>query len=138
MLKNFMTALEIAREQINDSLFMFANRTKSTYFTKNTAKMSFKDTIYFILKGLRKTLQIEIDDWFEYLGGENTKTKQAFSQLRQKIKPEAFDIGLPSHCFFKNFLLLCKKRRRLLCIVNEFQMNESDINGVPLIMLSKA
>ena len=85
-----MTSLEIAREQINDSLFMFANRTKSTYFTKNTAKMSFKDAIYFILKGLRKTLQIEIDDWFEYLGGENTMTKQVFSQLRQKIKPEAF------------------------------------------------
>ncbi|MCC5468530.1 hypothetical protein [Pelosinus baikalensis] len=72
MLKNFMTSLEIAREQINNSLFMFVNRTKSTYFTKDTAKMNFKDAIYFILKGLRKTLQIEIDDWFEYLGGENT------------------------------------------------------------------
>jgi hypothetical protein len=91
MLKNFMTSLEIAREQINDSLFMFANRTKSTYFTKATAKMNFKDAVYFILKGLRKTLQIEIDDWFEYLGGENTMTKQAFLQLRQKIKPEALN-----------------------------------------------
>lgn len=56
MLKNFMTALEITRKQINDSLFMIANRTKSTYFTKNTAKMNFKDAIYFILKGLRKTI----------------------------------------------------------------------------------
>jgi hypothetical protein len=90
MLKNFMTSLEIARKQINDSFFMFANRTKSTYFTKETAKMNFRDAIYFILKGLRKTLQIEIDDWFEFLGGENTMTKQAFSQLRQKIKPDAF------------------------------------------------
>lgn len=50
-----MTSLEIARKQINDSLFMLANRTKNTYFTKETAKMSFKDAIYFILKGLRKT-----------------------------------------------------------------------------------
>ncbi|WP_094607259.1 IS4 family transposase ISPa45 [Sporomusa silvacetica DSM 10669] len=90
MLKKFMTSLEIAREQINDSLFMLTNRTKSTYFTKDTAKMNFKDAIYFILKGLRKTLQIEIDDWFEFLGGEDTMTKQAFSQLRQKIKPDAF------------------------------------------------
>ena len=85
-----MTALGMAREQINDSIFMLNNRKKSTYFTKDTAKMNFKDAIYFILKGLRKTLQIEIDDWFEFLGGDNAMTKQAFSQLRQKIKPDAF------------------------------------------------
>ena len=48
--------------------------------------MSFKDAIFFILKRLRKTLQIEIDEWFEFNGGENSMTKQAFSQLRQKIK----------------------------------------------------
>ncbi len=90
MLKNFMNSIGIAKKQINDSIFMFTNRTKSTYFTKETAKMSFRDAIYFILKGLRKTLQIELDDWFEFLGSENTMTKQAFSQLRQKIKPDAF------------------------------------------------
>ena len=90
MFKNFMNSLEIARKQINDYNFMCTNRTKSTYFIKDTAKMSFKDAIYFILKGLRKTLQIEIDDWFEFLNGDNTMTKQGFSQLRQKIKPDAF------------------------------------------------
>ncbi|KJS01219.1 MAG: hypothetical protein VR68_05645 [Peptococcaceae bacterium BRH_c4a] len=52
--------------------------------------MSFMDAVLFILKGLKKTLQIEIDEWFELLGEEITMTKQAFSQLRQKIKPEAF------------------------------------------------
>jgi len=85
-----MNDLEIARKQINDYHFMFTNRTKNTYFTKNTGKMSFTETMYFILKGLRKTLQIEIDDRFEFLGGDNTMTKQGFSQLRQKIKPDAF------------------------------------------------
>lgn len=90
MSKSLKTFQEIAIEQIADSPFMFANRAKSTYFTKDTAKMTFRDAIYFILKGLRKTLQIEIDDWFEFLGGENTMTKQAFSQLRKKIKPDAF------------------------------------------------
>lgn len=90
MLKNFMTALGMAKEQINDTIFMITNRKKSTYFTKDTVKMDFRDAIYFILKGLRKTLQIEIDDWFEFLGGDNSMTKQAFSQLRQKIKPDAF------------------------------------------------
>ena len=63
---------------------------KNTYFSRSTSKMSFNEAIWFILKGLKKTLQIEIDDWFEFLGGEKTMTKQAFSQLRQKIKSEAF------------------------------------------------
>ena len=90
MLKNFITAIEIAKEKIADPVFMFSNRKKATYFTKDTAKMSFKDAIYLLLKGLRKTLQIEIDDWFDFLDKDNTMTKQAFSQLRQKIKPDAF------------------------------------------------
>ena len=89
-MKSFMTYLEIAKKQINDYSFMLENRTKSSYFTKESAKMSFKDAIYFILKRLRKTLQIEIDEWFEFIGGESSMTKQAFSQLRQKIKPDAF------------------------------------------------
>lgn len=85
-----MRSLEILRNQINDPIFMFENRLKNSYFTRESAKMSFKDAIVFILKGLKKTLQIEIDEWFELLSGEVTMTKQAFSQLRQKIKPDAF------------------------------------------------
>lgn len=90
MIKNFINYIEIVRTQIDESFYLFANRRKSSYFTKENSKMSFKEAIYFILKGLRKTLQIEVDEWFEFIGGENTMTKQAFSQLRQKIKPEAF------------------------------------------------
>ena len=90
MLKNFMGSLEIVRKQINDPLFTFENRVKNSYLTKESAKMGFRDAIVFILKGLKKTLQIEIDEWFELLSGEISMTKQAFSQLRQKIKPEAF------------------------------------------------
>lgn len=88
-----MTYLEIAKKQISNFSFLIDNRTKSSYFTKESAKMSFKDAIYFILKKLRKTLQIEIDEWFEFIGGEKSMTKQAFSQLRQKIKPDAVTAG---------------------------------------------
>ena len=90
MSKSFMILLERTIAQINDPLFMFTSRVKNTYFSRSTSKMSFNEAIWFILKGLKKTLQIEIDDWFEFLGGEKTMTKQAFSQLRQKIKSEAF------------------------------------------------
>jgi hypothetical protein len=82
--------VQMSREEINNCFFMFHNRIKITYFTKKTGKMSFTDSIYFILKGLRKSLQIEIDNWFDFLGGERTLTKQAFSQIRQKINPKSF------------------------------------------------
>lgn len=49
---------------------MFTSRAKNAYFSKSTSKMSFNEAVWFILKGLKKTLQIEIDDWFEFLGGE--------------------------------------------------------------------
>lgn len=90
MIKGFVRSVETAKKKINDPLFMLKNRVKNSYFTKASAKMSFKDAIFFILKGIKKTLQIEIDEWFEHFGGEITMTKQAFSLLRQKIKPDAF------------------------------------------------
>ena len=91
MLKTFINSIERAKNQINNPIFMFTNRIKSSYFTKKNAKTSFIDAINFILKGLRKTLQIELDEWFEFLDSEESMSKQAFSQLRQKIKPEAFE-----------------------------------------------
>ena len=90
MIKIFLNSIERAKNQINDSIFMFTHRKKDTYFTRNTAKMEFSDAICFILKGIKRTLQIELDNWFEFLDSGKTMTKQAFSQLRQKIKPEAF------------------------------------------------
>ncbi|MBM7573745.1 hypothetical protein JOC48_004348 [Aquibacillus albus] len=44
-----------------------------------------------MLNFVKKSLQIELDDYFELLG-KNTKSisKQAFSEARKKIKPEAF------------------------------------------------
>ena len=90
MIKTFLNSIERAKNQVNDSIFMFTHRKKNTYFTRNTAKMEFSDAICFILKGIKRTLQIELDNWFEFLDSGKTMTKQAFSQLRQKIKPEAF------------------------------------------------
>ena len=86
---------------------MFAHRKKSNYFTRNTAKMGFSDAIYFILRGIKKSLQIELDNWFEFLGGGKTMTKQAFSQLRQKIRKVNMNILIPKmtevliKCFYE-------------------------------------
>ncbi len=52
--------------------------------------MSFKDAIYFILRKNTKTMQIELDDFFrEQKESDISMTKQDFSQLRNKINPDA-------------------------------------------------
>ena len=71
MIKTFLNSIERAKNQINNSIFMFAYRKKSNYFTRNTAKMGFSDAICFILKGIKRTLQIELDNWFEFLDSGN-------------------------------------------------------------------
>ena len=63
MLKNFINSLELAKKQIKSPLFMMNNRKRSSYFTKESGKMSFKDAIYFILKGLKKTLFTRPAQW---------------------------------------------------------------------------
>jgi hypothetical protein len=91
MKKNFLNALKNVKIQIADINFMLRARTKDTYFTRVSAKMSFIDSIYFILKGLKKSMQVELYRFFkEYKNSGATMTKQAFSQLREKINPEAF------------------------------------------------
>ncbi|QGG49369.1 Transposase DDE domain protein [Heliorestis convoluta] len=53
--------------------------------------MTFNDLILFILNYVKKTLQLELDLYFEKIKGvEYTITKQGFSQARQKVSHEAF------------------------------------------------
>lgn len=89
--KKFLNALQITKETVNSLNFMIKSRMKSTYFTRKSAKMNFSNAIYFILRNITKSLQIELDDFYDKcLESGITMTKQAFSQLRQRIKPEAF------------------------------------------------
>jgi len=85
-----MEALSMTDEMLNDIIFMLQNRAKSTYFTRN-AVMGFKDIIMFSLNFVKKSLQLELDDFFKIIkGGECRITKQSYSEARLKILPEAF------------------------------------------------
>lgn len=71
---------------------MCETRIKETYFTRiGNNKMTFKSIVVFILNFVRKSLQLELDDYFNDINGTNFNvTKQAFSEARQKISPNAF------------------------------------------------
>lgn len=89
-LKSFLIALTAGSDKINEYTFMCANRTRPEYFSRN-GKMSFKESILFMLNMVKKTMQVELNDFFEtVLKKDYTVSKQAYSEARQKIDPKAF------------------------------------------------
>ena len=85
-------ALKLTEEQLNDVLFMIESRMKSTFFTRAAhCKMDFKSFILFELNFVRKSLALELDEFFETIKGtESSLSKQGYSEARQKISPNAF------------------------------------------------
>ena len=83
-------ALAASKILIDDYFFKCSNRSKSTDFTRER-KMGFKDTILFMLNMINKSLQTELNSFFEKVLNKDTAiSKQAFSENRQKIDPKAF------------------------------------------------
>jgi len=59
MNKSFLEAMKKAKEHMESLCFMIKTRKKPTYFTRKSAKMSFIDAIYFMLRKNTKTMQLE-------------------------------------------------------------------------------
>lgn len=88
--KTFDVCVSVSNETINSYLFKCANRLKPNDFTRS-GKMSFKETVFFMLNSKKKSLQTELNNFFEStLKRKDTISKQAFSEARTKIKPKAF------------------------------------------------
>ena len=85
--KSFLVALTASRDKINEYIFMCSNRIKPEYFSR-TGKMSFKESILYMLNLAKKTMQIELNDFLEIK--TYTISKQAYSEGRQRIDPKAF------------------------------------------------
>ncbi|MCB2291894.1 IS4 family transposase [Clostridium sp. CS001] len=91
--RNFAAeGIRLSYELISGIIFMCETRTKNTYFTRiGNNKMTFKSIVVFMLNFVRKSLQLELDDFFgEIIDPNASVTKQAFSEARQKISPTAF------------------------------------------------
>lgn len=87
----FLEAVEVVQKVLDDFIFMCEARAKPTYFTREGKnKLNFKLTILFLLNFVRKSLQFELDDFFNlFLEGESKISKQGFTAARRKIKPKA-------------------------------------------------
>lgn len=87
-----LEGIRITNSLINDIIFMCETRMKNTYFTRvGNNKMNFRSILIFITNFVKRSLQLELDDFFDGINGKNLSvTKQAFSEARQKISPTAF------------------------------------------------
>lgn len=91
-LTKILKAIKLTSGIIKNITYLFEVRLRPTYFIKE-GKMGFVNLISFILSLRKKSLQIELDNFFKALPGEECSiTKQAFSEARQKISPRAFTI----------------------------------------------
>lgn len=89
-MKSLENAIIITNQLINDIIFICETRTKVTYFTRD-GKMNFKDIILFALNFVKKSIQLELDSFFEIANKKEAPiTKQGYSQAREKISPIAF------------------------------------------------
>jgi hypothetical protein len=92
MKMTFLEGIRITEELLNDVIFMCESRLKPTYFTREgNNKLNFVSLMLFALNFVRKSIQIELDDFFKLLNPEEMGiTKQGYSEARKKISPTAF------------------------------------------------
>jgi len=79
---------EALSARISDRKFLEQARKIKTAFTRRR-KMPFCDIIYFIMSCSNRSLQRELDEYF-HKKGEETVSRQGFSEARENIKHEAF------------------------------------------------
>ena len=82
--------LEICYRLLYDPAFLCRSKTIPTAFTRSR-KLSFADFMLFLISGAKNSLQAELNHYLDMTNREDqTYSKQAFSQGRQRIRPEAF------------------------------------------------
>jgi hypothetical protein len=85
---------KISFKKLRDMIFSFDfkcfARKKAGYFSRESP-LSFITMMVMMLKLVKKSMQIELNELFDELGKEDFVSKQAFSQARQKIRWEAFE-----------------------------------------------
>jgi hypothetical protein len=87
----FKKAVEAARALILSYAFLCDSRKEARFFSR-AGKIGFVNAFCRILKLCRKTTQVELIEMFwDGEDASSVPSKQAFSEAREKIKPEAFE-----------------------------------------------
>jgi len=85
---SFFTICKAISGTITDSSFVERVKTIPSAFTR-IRKMPFCDTMWFIMSCTNRSVQTELDDYFQKKGTESV-SRQAFAKKREEVKPEAF------------------------------------------------
>jgi len=78
------------RALLNDVMFLIRYREKETYFTRNTAKMTFQQLIGFVLSLPKASMQAEVNRFLREFNSLETMAKTSLAEARLKISPYAF------------------------------------------------
>ena len=82
--------LDICYQLLHDPAFVNRAKTSPSAFTRKR-KLSFVDFMLFLISGAKNSLQSELNHFLDMTKHEDQNySKQAFSQGRQRIRPEAF------------------------------------------------
>lgn len=85
-------ALEESRTMIESEPFKEQDRRTSKAFSR-IRKLTCSRMIVFILKKSLKSIQLRLNEWFEWLG-EQTVSSSAYTQVRSNLKHTALFIAL--------------------------------------------
>ena len=81
-------AIEILRAKLNSLDYKRRSRKSKRNFTRKS-RLDFKTMLTMIMRLVKRSMQIELNEVFDELEKETMVSKQAFSQARKKIRPEA-------------------------------------------------
>ena len=82
--------LKIFMDQICDDNSLKANYTYGERDFSRQRILCFKTTVLLLLNALKRSLSIELHEFFENIPQKVSCSKQAFSKQRRKLKPEFF------------------------------------------------
>jgi len=88
-MKGLARHIEKTREWVNDKLTVQTYRSKATYFTRTTAKLTFERLVSFILGNNRNSAQVALNDFFRDTE-DGPVAKQTLFEARDKISYKAF------------------------------------------------
>jgi hypothetical protein len=101
------------REIVNNPIKKAQYSSSSAAFTRNRV-LKMDDIIMLIMNALKRSLNIELQSYFEHFGAGKSCSKQAFCEQRVKLKPEFFHAWnqLPVSSFYKHYGDSVKRYRR--------------------------